>query len=51
MQYFYMARPLRIEYSCAVYRVISRGNTGERVYLDDDDYVQFLGCLCYEDKK
>ena len=46
-----MARPLRIKYSCAVYHVTSRGNARERIYLGDDGYVQFLGCLCYEDKK
>jgi len=40
-----MARPLRIEYEGAVYHVTSRGNAGERIYLDDADRVRFLEIL------
>jgi len=41
-----MARPLRIEYSGAVYHITSRGNARERIYLEDEDYDGFLDCLC-----
>ena len=41
-----MARPLRIEYTSAVYHITSRGNARERIYLDDEDYGRFLDCLC-----
>lgn len=37
-----MARPLRIEYSGAVYHVASRGNARQRVFLDDEDREAFL---------
>jgi hypothetical protein len=46
MPYYYMARPMRIEYPGAVYHITSRGNAKERIYLEDDDYVRFLDCLC-----
>jgi REP element-mobilizing transposase RayT len=41
-----MARPLRIEFPGAVYHITSRGNARERIYLEDEDYAGFLGCLC-----
>lgn len=41
-----MARPLRIEYSGAIYHITARGNARESIYLDDEDYARFLDCLC-----
>jgi hypothetical protein len=41
-----MARKPRIEFAGAVYHVISRGDRGEAIYLDDEDrrlFLQFLG--------
>ena len=32
-----MARPLRIEFPCAVYHVTSRGDRGEDIFVDDED--------------
>ena len=40
-----MARPLRIEYSGAVYHITSRGNGREKIYGDDQDRENFLGVL------
>jgi putative transposase len=40
-----MARPLRIEYSGAVYHVTARGNARESIYKDDEDRKAFLGIL------
>ena len=40
-----MARILQIEFAGAVYHVISRGDRGEDIYLDDDDRAEFLRCL------
>jgi putative transposase len=40
-----MARPLRIEFSGAIYQVTSRGNAREDIYLDDTDRAMFLGVL------
>lgn len=37
-----MARPLRIEYSGAVYHVTSRGNARQKIFLDDRDRELFL---------
>ena len=37
-----MSRPLRIEYSGAVYHVTSRGNARQDIYLDDEDRRRFL---------
>ena len=36
-----MARPLRIEFSGALYHVTSRGNGSADIYLDDDDRILF----------
>ncbi len=40
-----MARPLRIEFSGAIYQVTSRGNAREGIGLDDTDRAMFLGVL------
>ena len=40
-----MARPLRMEYSGAVYHVTSRGNAGDNIYQDDKDRENFLSVL------
>jgi hypothetical protein len=40
-----MARPLRIEFSGAIYQVTSRGNAREDICLDDTDRAMFLGVL------
>jgi putative transposase len=40
-----MARPLRIEYEGAVYHITSRGNAREKIFLADDDRVEFLNVL------
>lgn len=40
-----MARPLRIEYSGAVYHITSRGNAGNRIFNDKDDRSAFLKIL------
>lgn len=40
--FFLMARPIRIEFSGAVYHVTARGNRGEPIYEDDTDRKQFL---------
>jgi REP element-mobilizing transposase RayT len=40
-----MSRPLRIEFSCAVYHVTSRGDRREDIYEDDTDRASFLSIL------
>src|ERR687895_1181931 len=40
-----MARPLRIEFSGAIYHVTSRGNAREDICLDDTDRAMFIGVL------
>ena len=40
-----MARPLRVEYSGAVYHVINRGNAGENLYRNSRDREKFLSYL------
>jgi len=40
-----MARPLRIEFSGAVYHVMARGNQGQRIYADDGDRKLWLATL------
>ena len=37
-----MARPIRIEFSGALYHVTSRGNAHEDIYQDDTDRLGFL---------
>ena len=44
-----MARPLRIEFSGALYHVTSRGDGREAIYLDDEDrelFIEVLGEAC-----
>jgi REP element-mobilizing transposase RayT len=40
-----MARPLRVEYSGAVYHVINRGNAGEQIFKVNKDREKFLDYL------
>jgi putative transposase len=40
-----VARPLRIEYSGAIYHVTSRGNARNRIFSDDQDREIFLSIL------
>lgn len=40
-----MARPLRVEYSGAVYHVMSRGNAGQDIFLSSSDRLLFLDTL------
>ena len=40
-----MARPLRIEFTNALYHITSRGNRREDIYLDDNDRGTFLNIL------
>ena len=40
-----MARPLRIEFSGALYHITARGDRREAIYEDDDDRLQFLEIL------
>ncbi len=42
-----MARPLRIEFSGAVYHLTSRGNARQRSFLDDQDRDLFLQTLAH----
>jgi hypothetical protein len=37
-----MARPLRIEFSGALYHITARGNAQAPIYHDDEDREQFL---------
>lgn len=46
-----MARPLRIEYSGALYHVTSRGNDKKAIYKDDADRETFLDVLDRVNKK
>ncbi len=40
-----MTRQWRIEYSDAIYHVMSRGNEGRTIFIDDDDRKRFIGIL------
>ena len=45
----FMARPLRIEYSGAVYHVMARGDGGQFIFNDDSDallFLKWLGEVC-----
>ena len=42
-----MSRPLRIEYSGAIYHVTSRGTGRRKVFLDDEDREVFLSTLAW----
>src|SRR4030067_3297732 len=46
----FMARPLRIQYSGAVYHVTCRGNERKEIFKDDRDRKRFLGILAYSSK-
>jgi putative transposase len=37
-----MSRPLRLEFSGALYHITSRGNGRNLIYLQDDDFELFL---------
>ena len=45
-----MARPLRIQYSGAVYHVTCRGNERKEIFKDDRDRKRFLEILAYSSK-
>ncbi len=48
-----MPRKLRIQYRGAMYHVMSRGDRGERVYLDDvdrHDFIKALAEACQKDR-
>jgi len=40
-----MARPIRLEFPNALYHVMSRGNGGDTIFVEDEDRQQFLGLL------
>lgn len=46
----FMARPLRIQYSGAVYHVTCRGNERKEIFKDDRDRETFLEILVYSSK-
>ena len=46
-----MARPLRIEFSGAVYHITSRGNAKGEIFADDQDREKFLDILVSVVKK
>jgi REP element-mobilizing transposase RayT len=41
-----MARPLRIEFSGALYHMTFRGNARQPIFLDKEDFTDFLRVLC-----
>ncbi|MFA6317526.1 MAG: transposase [Elusimicrobiota bacterium] len=40
-----MARPLRIEFDGAFYHIYARGNSQQRIFLDEPDHLRFLNLL------
>jgi len=40
-----MGRPLRVEYTGALYYITSRGNERKKIFLDDGDRKKFLAIL------
>jgi len=40
-----MGRPLRVEYTGALYHVTSRGNERRKIFLNDGDRKKFLAIL------
>jgi putative transposase len=40
-----MSRPLRLEFSGALYHITSRGNAREDIYFEDSDFELFLEIL------
>ncbi|SDZ05230.1 transposase [Nitrosomonas sp. Nm33] len=41
----FMIRPIRLEFSNGLYHVMSRGNSGEVIFDEDEDRQQFLNLL------
>lgn len=37
-----MARPIRIQFSGAIYHIMSRGNGRQNIFKDNKDYEKFL---------
>lgn len=46
-----MSRPLRISYPKALLHVTCRGNNGQQIFLDQDDYYKYLSLLAQAKKK
>ena len=42
-----MVRPVRLEFSGALYHVTARGNARQDIYVDDKDRRYFLNILSY----
>ena len=42
-----MSRPLRLEFSGALYHVNSRGNEKKQIFVDDVDFKIFLSLMAY----
>ena len=42
-----MSRPLRIEFSGAIYHITSRGNARQQIYQDDEDRRRFLSIFAH----
>jgi REP element-mobilizing transposase RayT len=40
-----MTRPLRVEFTGALYHITSRGDRREAIFEDDEDRERFLGVL------
>jgi REP element-mobilizing transposase RayT len=40
-----MGRPLRVEYTGALYHITSRGNERKKIFFDDGDRKKFLAIL------
>ena len=40
-----MTRPLRIEFNDALYHITSRGNARQAIFLNEEDFTDFLGIL------
>src|SRR5216683_3552781 len=40
-----MARKIRIQYPCAIYHVMNRGDHSEDIFKDDEDRKHFLSAL------
>ena len=46
-----MARPLRIQFPGALYHVTARGNAKANIFLNEDDFNDFLTILCKVTKR
>lgn len=40
-----MTRPLRLEFNGAIYHVTSRGNARQAIFINEEDFADFLGVL------